>query len=240
MKFSALSDKGLVREINEDAFLAEPPIFAVADGLGGHQAGEIASKLALKIIKRDLQKKPGEVEELKKKLLEAVKKANQSVYQASQKEKRFEGMGTTLTLTYYLKPRIFIAHVGDSRAYLFRKGKIYQLTEDHSVVHELVKRGKIQEEEAASHPLRSALTQAIGTTSRVHVDIISLQLKPKDRLLLTTDGLTSHLSEKEISELVLGKEVNKATSLLVEKAKEKGGHDNITVVLIDFEKEDVA
>jgi protein phosphatase len=229
-----------VREINEDAYLAEPPIFAVADGLGGHQAGEIASKLALKIIKNHLKKKLNETKVLKKKLLEAVKKANQAVYQASKKESRFEGMGTTLTLSYYLKPKIFIAHVGDSRAYLFRKGKIFQLTEDHSVVHELVKRGEILEEEALNHPLRSALTQAIGTNSQVHVDLLSLSLKPNDRLLLTTDGLTCHLSEKEISEIVLEKEINKATGILVEKAKEKGGYDNITVVLVDFEKEDVA
>lgn len=240
MNFSALTDRGLVREINEDAYLAEPPLFAVADGLGGHQAGEIASKLALKIIKNHLQRKITETEILKKELIQGVKKANQAIYQASKKESRFEGMGTTLTLVYYLKPTLFIAHVGDSRAYLFRRGKIFQLTEDHSVVRELIKRGEILEEEALTHPLRGALTQAVGTNSQIHVDLLSLLLKAKDRLLLATDGLTSHLSEKEIAQIVLGKELEEATYLLVEKAKEKGGYDNITVILIDFEEEDVA
>lgn len=240
MKHSSLSDIGKVRSHNEDAYLAQPPLFAVADGLGGHQAGEVASQMALAKVIEMLSPLPQDEKTLQERLIKALKETNQEIYQKSEENIEYRGMGTTLTLACFLQPKLFIAHVGDSRAYLFREKELYRLTEDHSLVHQMVKEGQLREEEAELHPLRSTLTQAIGISPQVQVDLTTLSVKVDDKLLLTTDGLTVMLKDPDIKGvLAKQRDIGACVQELVQRANEQGGFDNITVVLVAFDKEDV-
>ncbi len=236
MKYFSATDIGRVRKKNEDAYLVSPPIFAVADGLGGHLAGEVASNLTLSLIEKEL-KTPRTEEEMVKKMVKAVELVNQQVYQRSKESPDFKGMGTTLTLAYRLKDKLYILHVGDSRAYLFRDGKLYRLTEDHSVVYQMFKAGQIGEKEMETHPLRSTLTQAIGVSPTVRADVVAIKNRVGDKYLLTTDGLTTMLTDREIEE-ILRKESNleACPKALIEAANRKGGYDNITVVLLEIDE----
>ncbi len=236
MKYYSATDIGRVREKNEDAFLANPPVFAVADGLGGHLAGEVASSLALSLIEKELKEPVSSREELIDKMVKAIEEVNRSVYERSREKPDYRGMGTTLTLAYQLEDKLYFLHVGDSRAYLFRREKLYRLTEDHSVVFQMFKEGQISKEEMETHPLRSTLTQAIGVSPTVRADVVAVKTQPGDRYLLATDGLTSMLKDEEIEEILKRNlSLEESCQTLIEAANSKGGYDNITLVLLEIE-----
>lgn len=224
------SHVGRVRSTNEDAFLLAPPLFAVADGLGGHQAGEVASKLAIDAL---LESSPRSADA--KALGRAVRRANEAVMRAASSGQGRAGMGTTLTAALIEGRRIAIAHVGDSRAYLLHNGVLHQLTEDHSVVADLVRQGKITREESRVHPSRSVITRALGTDPDMLPDTFELEASSGDRLLLATDGLTSMVSDDEIERtLTSAPTPAAAVRELINRAIEAGGQDNVTVVVVDI------
>jgi PPM family protein phosphatase len=228
------TDTGRQRRENEDSAFARAPVFVIADGMGGAQAGEVASKIAVETFERDLPEQ-GSPEE---RLADCVREANRRIYELSRSEHEHAGMGTTLTAAYLDGADVAIAHVGDSRAYLFRDGELTRLTRDHSLVGELIERGKLTEEQAAEHPQRSIITRALGPDASVNVDTWSYPVRPADVLLLCSDGLTSMLKDQQISD-VLGsaRSLQQAADELIAEANDAGGRDNITVVL--FRVEDV-
>jgi protein phosphatase len=229
------SDTGLQRKENEDNAYALAPLFVVADGMGGAQAGEVASRIAVEAFQDGLSP-DGSPEE---RLAERVRAANRQIYERSRTETGREGMGTTLTAAYLDDAQLAIAHVGDSRAYLFRDGDLLRLTQDHSLVDELVRRGKLTEEQAAEHPQRSIITRALGPEPEVEVDTLTYPVRAGDVLLLCSDGLTSMLSEEQVAEVLAAtSDLGKAAGVLINQANEAGGRDNITVVL--FRLEDVS
>ncbi|MEW6189303.1 MAG: Stp1/IreP family PP2C-type Ser/Thr phosphatase [Actinomycetota bacterium] len=232
LRYAALTDAGRVREINEDGYLATGRVFAVADGMGGHQAGEIASTIALKSLEKSLKELPSRMN-MQKRIKTSIHRANLAIMEEAGEPGR-SGMGTTLTVVVPTRNRIHIGHVGDSRAYLFRDGKLQRLTEDHSLVAQMVRDGRLNPSEAEIHPLRSVLTRALGTPS-VEIDLFSTESRLKDKILLCTDGLTSMLKEKEIGE-ILSENLNPQTlcQKLVEAANDRGGIDNVTVILIEI------
>ncbi len=233
MEYFALSDIGKYRELNEDSYLANGKIFAVADGLGGHAAGEVASSIALKVIEDRMNKTFKDRKEIEQEMLETIKEANRIVFKKAFQKPELHGMGTTLTIAVPFKNELLIGHVGDSRAYLLRDGNLKRLTEDHTLVFQMIKEGKLKEEEAEFHPLRSTLTRALGTNEFINIDFISLTLKPNDLILLCTDGLSSMISDSQIAQIFQEEsDLKKMAEKLVKLANERGGIDNITVVLI--------
>ncbi len=225
----ATSDIGKVREGNEDSYLALDPLFAVADGMGGHRGGEVASKLALEILENQFRRRQGA-------LAEHVQEANLAVFERSQLDRRVAGMGTTLTVAVMEDERVRLAHVGDSRAYLFRDGELRLLTEDHTLVQRMVDEGEITAGEAETHPYRSVLTRALGVEQSVAVDEGSLEVQDGDRLLLCTDGLTGMVTDEQIGAILrdIG-DPQEAADRLVRAANRAGGIDNITAVVLDVE-----
>jgi protein phosphatase len=224
---AAATDIGQVREGNEDAYLVLPPLFAVADGMGGHRGGEVASNLALQTIQSLFESREGE-------LTEQVERANRAVFERSQVDREVAGMGTTLTAALVEGARARLAHVGDSRAYLLRAGELHLLTEDHTLVHRMVQEGEITPAEAETHPHRSILTRALGVEDVLQVDEGEVELVVGDRLLLCTDGLTAMVSEREIRAVLADTpDPHEAVERLVRAANEAGGIDNITVVLLE-------
>ncbi|MBN1192225.1 MAG: Stp1/IreP family PP2C-type Ser/Thr phosphatase [Coriobacteriia bacterium] len=230
--FAGDSHVGLVRSGNEDAFLVAPPLFAVADGLGGHHAGEVASSTAIDTL---LEAAPRAADA--KSLGRAVRRANTAVIQAAESGLGRSGMGTTLTAAMVDGTRIAVAHVGDSRAYLLHFGELQQLTQDHSMVADLVRQGQLTAEESRHHPNRSVITRALGSDPNMLVDTFEIEAADGDRLLLATDGLTSMVDDDRI-EQALGSEPTPqaAVDALVDSALTAGGHDNITVVVVDIGK----
>jgi serine/threonine protein phosphatase PrpC len=228
----AATDIGQVREGNEDSFLVMDPLFAVADGMGGHRGGEVASTLALETIERLFSEREGS-------LTEQVEQANRAVFERSQSDREVSGMGTTLTAVLVQDAEVRLAHVGDSRAYLLRGDELHLLTEDHTLVHRMVTEGEITEEEAETHPHRSILTRALGVDGAVAVDEGIVELRDGDRLLLCTDGLTGMVRDAEI-EAVLKEtpDPQEAVERLVRMANRAGGVDNITAVILDFAEGD--
>lgn len=227
----AQTDIGLVRETNEDSFICQPPLFLVADGMGGHVAGEVASRLAAETIAKYTATAAGS--DYRKLLVEAIGKANGLIHQMAADNSDCAGMGTTVTAAYIIGPKLYWGHVGDSRLYLLRAGELRQLTEDHSLVGELLKKGSITPEEALQHPHRNILTRAVGTAERTQVDTGSLALAAGDRLLLCTDGLTNMVDDEAIK-AVLAESGDRAAAELVDKAKAAGGFDNITAVVVAY------
>jgi serine/threonine protein phosphatase PrpC len=222
------TDVGLVRDGNEDSYLTDEPLFAVADGMGGHRGGEVASQLAVQTLEKLFKKGIGE-------LPDQVQEANRVVFERSVVDEKVAGMGTTLTAALVEGDRIRLAHVGDSRAYLLREGDLRLLTEDHTLVHRMVTEGEISKEEAETHPQRSVLTRALGVETVVDVDDDTVQVHPGDRLLLCTDGLTSMVSEQAVEEVLRAvPDPREAAQRLVQLANEGGGTDNTTVVVLDF------
>lgn len=227
------SDTGLARRANEDNFFVRSPLFVVADGMGGAQAGEVASRLAAETFAPGLPE-GGTVEE---RLATRVLEANSRIYRLSREDSERAGMGTTLTAIYVDGEELAVAHVGDSRAYLWRDGELTRLTRDHSLVDELVRRGKLTEEEAAEHPQRSIITRALGPEPDVEVDTRTYRGQAGDVLLLCSDGLTSMISEPHVAELLASAEsLEAAAQTLVDAANAAGGRDNITVVLFRLEE----
>lgn len=233
------SDVGRVREGNEDALLVRDSVYAVADGMGGHLAGEVASAAALEPIEeldgRIFQDDTAAVTALR----DAVVAANERVSQLAIENPDYRGMGTTLTAALVEGRRLHVAHVGDSRAYLLRDGHFSQLTDDHTLVQHLVDEGQITREEAARHPQRSVITRAIGVSNDVDVDSMSLELQPGDQLLLCSDGLSGVVEDEDIARtLVEVHDPDDAVDALIELANDAGGPDNITVLLLRYEDTD--
>ncbi|HWD66168.1 MAG TPA: Stp1/IreP family PP2C-type Ser/Thr phosphatase [Solirubrobacteraceae bacterium] len=227
------TDTGRQRRGNEDSALARAPVFVVADGMGGAQAGEVASQLAVEAFEAGLPEE-GSPEE---RLATVVHTANRRIHELSLAEHEHRGMGTTLTAAYLDEGHVAIAHVGDSRAYLFRDGQLTRLTQDHSLVEELRQRGKLTEEEAAEHPQRSIITRALGPEPDVQVDTFSQAVRRGDVVLLCSDGLTSMISEQQISEILdAAPTLRAAGDRLIDSANAAGGKDNITVVLFRVEE----
>jgi protein phosphatase len=229
----AQTDTGRQRRDNEDSAFARAPVFVVADGMGGAQAGEVASKIAVEAFQQSLPE-DGSGEQ---KLATRAKEANSRIYTLSKAEHERAGMGTTLTAAYLKDSDLAIAHVGDSRAYLFRDGELKRLTQDHSLVDELVRRGKLTEEQAAEHPQRSIITRALGPEPTVEVDTWTYPVRAGDVLLLCSDGLTSMISEELVAQ-VLGHAdgLAGAAQALIDEANAAGGRDNITVILFRIEE----
>jgi PPM family protein phosphatase len=234
-RVGARTDVGRVREGNEDAFLAEDPLFAVADGMGGHQGGEVASQLALETLGR-ISGQPTPDGDAAPQLAETVREANQAVLDKASSDPGLAGMGTTLTAVLAARDRIFLAHAGDSRAYLLRDGELSRLTKDHTVVERLVDQGRLTSEEAAIHPQRSIVTNALGVDRDIQVDEAAHEVQAGDRLLLCSDGLTGMVSEDDILRVLTDeRDPQAAADALVAAANEAGGQDNITAVVVDAE-----
>lgn len=242
-----VTDVGVVRDHNEDAAFMEPAkgFFIVADGMGGHAAGEVASAMAVETVRKTLEGARTEIDAFKKAptdagrrslvqlLQNAVLQAHQAVFQRGQSEQDKAGMGTTLDVVLVAGPEAFVAHVGDSRTYLIRDGRSSQITTDHTVAEVLVIEGKLTIEEAQVSPLRTILVNAIGVSADVGVEMAHVTLKRGDRLLLCSDGLHDYFPvEDEIAQKLSTDEPGAALEELVELAKTRGGHDNITGVAV--------
>lgn len=215
------------RELNEDFLLSRPPLFAVADGMGGHQAGEVASRTAVEVVARELERNAA--------LIEAVKAANEAVHEQALANPELQGMGTTIVAMVAGPDSAQIVNVGDSRAYLFRQGTLRRLTQDHSVVERMARQGQIRKEDADFHPQRSLLERALGVESDVDVDAHTVAVEPGDRILLCTDGLNSILDDDHIRAILAEeKDPEKASKRLVAEAVSAGGSDNVTAMVIDY------
>jgi protein phosphatase len=229
----ARTDTGRQRRGNEDSSFARAPLFVVADGMGGAQAGEVASQLAVDVFGEGLPAE-GSAEE---RLATRVREANRRIHELSRSEAEHAGMGTTLTAALLEDAALAVAHVGDSRAYLFRDGVLQRLTRDHSLVGELVEQGKLTEEQAEEHPQRSIITRALGPEPEVQVDTWSYPVQPGDVLLLCSDGLTSMIGEAVITRILAeAPGLGSAADELIDAANEAGGRDNITAVLFRVEE----
>ncbi|HWC27450.1 MAG TPA: Stp1/IreP family PP2C-type Ser/Thr phosphatase [Solirubrobacteraceae bacterium] len=229
------SDTGRARRANEDAYYARSPIFVVADGMGGAQAGEVASRVAVEVFARDPgADRDGSGEEL---LAARIHEANARIHEMSQSAQERAGMGTTITAAHVGEHDVAIAHVGDSRAYRLRGGEFSRLTEDHSLVEEMRRRGQLTAQEADEHPQRSIITRALGPEPEVLVDTSSWRGAAGDVYLLCSDGLTSMVSEEEVAEIVRAADgLHDAGRALIDAANAAGGRDNITVVLFRLEE----
>lgn len=228
---AAVTDPGRTRRHNEDAYVIEPPLFAIADGMGGAQAGEVASRLATAALKEAGANGGGE-----QRISDLIQVANRRVYDRSSSDPNTSGMGTTITVALVEDDQVSFGHVGDSRAYLIRDAQMEQLTEDHSLVNELLKTGKLSREEAETHPQRSVITRALGTDPDVDVDTFSVRAETGDLFLLCSDGLTDMVSEDSILEVVEQnrEDIDAALRGLVKAANRGGGQDNITVVAFEI------
>jgi len=230
LRVGSASDVGRARRANEDALLRdeEAALFAVADGMGGHRAGDVASTTALDAVRAGYAGGAA--------LDEAVRAANTAVFDKAQADTDLRGMGTTVTAVHVEGERALLAHVGDSRAYLLRDGQLTRITDDHSLVEELVREGRLSPEEAAVHPQRSIVTRAVGVEETVEVDTYEVDLRPGDRLLLCSDGLTSMVNESGIARVLRDRaEPQAAADALVVAANAAGGDDNITALVLDVE-----
>jgi protein phosphatase len=233
LRSGSATDVGRVRSSNEDWKLENETLFAVADGLGGHVGGEIASRTAVEALKEAFFQRGWSIASL----TEAVREANHAVFERSRKEPALRGMGTTLTVLALVdeeEGQLAVAHVGDSRAYLFRGGQLTQLTEDHSLVEEMIRSGELSSEDAALHPHRHVVTRALGIEPEVDADVRHLSPKPGDRVLLCSDGLINEVEETEIAAaLSRTPDPGQTATELVREARAHGGNDNITVVVVD-------
>ncbi|MDQ4025532.1 MAG: Stp1/IreP family PP2C-type Ser/Thr phosphatase [Actinomycetota bacterium] len=227
----AQTDVGRVRQGNEDSYLLEPPIYAVADGMGGHIAGDVASATAVEVIAasaRESESLDGPA------LADLVNRANEAIWEKARSDPSLRGMGTTCTLLMVDGDVAHLAHVGDSRAYLLRDGALTQLTEDHTLVERMVREGRLSAEEAANHPQRSVITRALGVDQQVQVDVRREQLRRGDRILLASDGLTSMVAAEEIADVLRSeRDPQAAADRLVEIANAAGGEDNVTVLVLE-------
>jgi serine/threonine protein phosphatase PrpC len=228
--FAGATDVGLIRTGNEDSWLAEPPLFIVADGLGGHQAGEVASRIAVDVL---AEQAPRSAEPHA--LDDAVQAANLAVIDAAREGKGRSGMGTTLTAVILDGTHMAVSHVGDSRAYLLHDGVLQRVTQDHSMVADMIREGTLTEEEARYHPNRSVITRALGTQTDMLPDTFEVDAARGDRLLLCSDGLHAQVTDPEIAEILINSATpSDAAKALVTAANDAGGIDNVTVVIVDI------
>ncbi|MCB0830211.1 MAG: Stp1/IreP family PP2C-type Ser/Thr phosphatase, partial [Solirubrobacterales bacterium] len=230
---SERTDVGRQRQANEDSYLARSPLFVVADGMGGAQAGEVASLTAIQAFQAGLP--DGSPEES---IERTIAVANHNIYEQAHADASLAGMGTTITVAAVDADteQVYIGHVGDSRAYRLRDGIIQRLTRDHSLVEEMRRRGQITEEQAEDHPQRSIITRALGPEPEVQADLTAVPSEPGDVFLLCSDGLTTMISDEKISEILAGAtSLDAAARTLVDEANRAGGRDNITVVIFQVE-----
>ncbi len=232
LEYVVYTNRGKVRQDNEDSYLVKEtpfPLFAVADGMGGHQAGEVASQLAVDF----LDSYAFDAGNLFFDIEEAIKKANEEILKLGISNLSYRGMGTTLSMGIFCGQKLFIGHVGDSRIYLFRDKELKQLTTDHSLVNELLENKQITCQEAFNHPQRHIITQALGISQELSVEVKEIGLMSGDIILLSTDGLHDMLCCQEIEELLAtGKDIESISKLMGEKAMDKGGSDNITFIIV--------
>lgn len=235
MDFGAKTNIG-TRKTNQDYFYKSDiiPLFIIADGMGGHNAGEIASKMSTEIIAKYIEEKYNndlDEDDIKSIILKSIEMANIEVYDKSCSEEKYNGMGTTISLAVLHNKKLFIGHVGDSRVYIIRDGEIDKITEDHSLVAELFKQGSITREEARNHPQKNIITRAVGTDITINADLYEKDLNKNDIIVIATDGLTNIVSEKEIKDNILcEKDLDECSQELVLLAKNMGGQDNITIM----------
>lgn len=244
MRTAFRSDIGRIRLVNEDrCWVADADdslsIAIVADGMGGHQAGDVASQLAVDTFRDAVQDMRRDIpfEEAKLQLRQAVLQANEVVFEMASQNEHYHNMGTTIVACMLFPDRGLIGHIGDSRAYKLREGELKQLTEDHTLVNELAKTGQISREEAANHPRRNVLTRALGTDPYVEVDVLSFSWKPGDLLVLCSDGLSNTVDEAGLLDTLADEEadLDAKADKLIELALLAGGEDNVTVVLLHHE-----
>lgn len=230
------TDTGRQRPANEDSLLARSPLFAVADGMGGAQAGEVASRMAVDVLQEGIGQGTGTVAE---RLTDRVATANTRIFERARADQGSAGMGTTLTAAYVDTDELIVVHVGDSRLYRWRGGTLVRLTDDHSLVEELVRQGRLTPEEAAEHPQRSIITRALGPESEVAIDSEVLAVENDDVFLLCSDGLTTMVGDDGIADLLAaGGTLSERADALVDAANAAGGRDNITVLLFRVEVTD--
>ena len=238
---SGSTDIGRIRRSNEDAYGVYPDLnlYVVADGMGGHVAGEVASRLAVEAIRSyfaTTRNNPGSLppDQL---LIQAVQQANESIIQTSKEDPRLVGMGTTAVAVLIDQGTAYIGHVGDSRAYLLRNEEIKQLTQDHSLLNEYLQKGLITPENSEGYPYKHIITRALGSHPLVEVDLQTIDLEPGDCFLLCTDGLTNMLNQEDIRSILttMDHDLEKGCRRLIEVANSKGGEDNITTVLIQWD-----
>ena len=223
------TDTGRQRRANEDSLFARAPLFVVADGMGGAQAGEVASRIAVEAFEPGVSDAAHPEHEL----AELARSANERIHSLSHSNAEQAGMGTTLTALYVGEHEVAIAHVGDSRAYCLREGKLLRLTDDHTLVDELMRQGRLTPEEAVEHPQRSVITRALGPEGAVDVDTRSFQARAGDLYLLCSDGLTTMISEEDIAAILNShSQLRDAGEALIKAANDAGGRDNVTVVLL--------
>jgi serine/threonine protein phosphatase PrpC len=227
--FGASTDVGRARATNEDRFVARPPLFLVADGMGGQNAGEIAASITADVLEARAASLRTVAE-----LADALGRANSVVWEQSGRDRDLQGMGTTCTAVLVAGDRLLVAHVGDSRAYLLRGGELRQLTIDHTLMQRLIDEGRLRPEDAATHPQRSVIVRAIGAAADIAPDRLTIELEPGDRLLLCSDGLSSLVATDEIAAALAGSpDPQVAADRLVELANAAGGVDNVTAVVVD-------
>ena len=227
--FGSRTDIGCLRDHNEDSLVVTPPLFAVADGMGGHAAGEVASEIAVRVLSELAPEHPdGEA------LGRAIEEANRAVIQAAREGRGRQGMGTTMTAAMLEGERLVIAQVGDSRAYLLHQGKLQQLTRDHSLMADMIEAGQLTPEEARTHPQRSVITRALGSDAHLPPDIYEINVETGDRLLICSDGLSGMIFDDQIENTLRRvQDPQRCASQLVNEAIAAGGHDNVTVIVAD-------
>ena len=227
--FGSRTDIGCLRDHNEDSLVVTPPLFAVADGMGGHAAGDVASEIAVRVLSELAPEHPdGEA------LGRAIEEANRAVIQAAREGRGRQGMGTTMTAAMLEGERLVIAQVGDSRAYLLHQGKLQQLTRDHSLMADMIEAGQLTPEEARTHPQRSVITRALGSDAHLHPDIYEINVETGDRLLICSDGLSGMIFDDQIENTLRRvQDPQRCASQLVNEAIAAGGHDNVTVIVAD-------
>jgi protein phosphatase len=238
MKTFSKTDIGMVREVNQDyVYVSDLPVgnlpnlFIVADGMGGHKAGEFASRFTVEVVKDELAKSTEEGPEAM--IRQAITSANQRLLETAKQDSKLEGMGTTLVVATVIERTLYFANVGDSRLYLLNND-IKQVSKDHSLVQEMVRLGGIKQEDAKNHPDKNIITRAIGAKEQVEVDFYEYRLKKGDIVLMCTDGLSNMVEDTEILHIVKGsRDIVEAVEGLINKANKNGGKDNIGIVAVD-------
>lgn len=229
MRYAVRSDKGLKRKENQDAYVADVKgVFAVADGMGGHKGGSVASRLALESIVDFIGDKKASEENIR----EAVSFANKSVFERAQDDENLYNMGTTLTFLWRNGKNFIMAHVGDSRCYLLREGRLVRKSRDHSLVNEMIEKGEISEEVARIHPKRNIITRALGTHRELRPDVLSFDIKKGDRWLICSDGLTEHIDDSELEKLLFG-DLELCADNMKNICYERGAIDNLTFIIME-------
>ena len=244
MKVFTKTDVGQARSMNQDSLLVSENndkglnLYILADGMGGYKGGEIASKVAVTAVQKYITEKFDAISKDKESILDLIDDsidfANSAIYEESEQDEELQDMGTTLEVLLIYKSKVYIGHIGDSRIYRIRKGKMKKITTDHGYVEKLIQDGEITREEAYNHPKKNLLIKALGTDKVVEPDLLYTVLNKNDILLMCSDGLTNMIRENEILDIILSSEEQKdVTEILVDKANEAGGLDNISVIIID-------